>query len=118
VIAEVLKTLGIAGLSMEDGIDTIMGNISMNIDDAPWANVIWNPETRTIESGKNRRALAVSLINYSLQLKSAPKVRELTKKYRDISGLKKAAPLPLIEWSGSVQEPEKESGTESEKESE
>jgi len=109
VIADVLRSVGVSGKSIEDAIDAIMVNISMDIDDAPWVDVIWNPDTRTIQGGRRERALLASLIGFSLNLKGSPKIRELTKKYRDISGNKKAATLPLIEWSGSTQEPEKES---------
>jgi len=109
VIADVLQSVGIRGKSIEDAIDAVMANISMDIDEAPWVDVIWNPDTRTIMGGKKERSLIASLIEFSLNLKGSPKIRELTKKYRDISGNKKAATLPMIEWSGSSQESEKES---------
>jgi DNA sulfur modification protein DndB len=101
VVAEVLKSVSINGKSVEDAIDTIMSQISMDMDEAPWVNVIWNPATRNIQGGKKERKLLVSLISYALGLKGAPKIRELNRAYRDISGNKRATALPQIEWSGS-----------------
>jgi len=101
VLAEVLRSVAINGRSIEDAIDAIMSEVSMDIDDDPWVNVIWNPETRNIQGGKKERGLLVSLLSFSLSLKGAPKVRELNKLYRDISGNKRATALPLIEWSGT-----------------
>jgi DNA sulfur modification protein DndB len=101
VIAEVLRSVSINGKSVEDAIDTIMSQIPMDIDEAPWVNVIWNPATRNIQGGKKERKLLVSLISYALGLKGAPKIRELNRSYRDISGNKRAMALPQIEWSGS-----------------
>ena len=112
IIADVLKLAGIQGKSIEDTVDAIMKNISMDIDQEPWVNVIWNPDTRTIESGKNRRNLAVDLISFALRLKGTPKFRELTKLYRDISGNKKANVLPEIQWSGNVVEENSEDNPE------
>ncbi|HEX3557904.1 MAG TPA: DNA sulfur modification protein DndB [Pyrinomonadaceae bacterium] len=101
VIAEVLRSVSINGKSVEDAIDTIMSEIPMDIDEAPWVNVIWNPATQNIQGGKKERKLLVSLISYALGLKGAPKIRELNRAYRDISGNKRAMALPQIEWSGS-----------------
>lgn len=101
VVAEVLRSVSINGKSVEDAIDTIMSNIPMDIDEAPWVNVIWNPATQNITGGKKERRLLVSLISYALGLKGAPKIRELNRAYRDISGNKRATALPQIEWSGS-----------------
>ena len=101
VVAEVLKSVSINGKSVEDAIDTIMSQIPMDMDEAPWVNVIWNPATRNIQGGKKERKLLVSLISYALGLKGAPKIRELNRAYRDISGNKRATALPQIEWSGS-----------------
>ncbi len=112
IIAEVLKLAGIQGKSIEEAIDAIMTNISMDINEEPWVNVIWNPDTRTIESGKNRRNLAVYLISFALRLKGSPKIRELTKLYRDISGDKKANVLPEIEWSGNTEDESSEDNSE------
>lgn len=100
VVAEVLRAVSINGKSMEEAIDAIMSEIPMDIDKAPWVHVIWNPDTQTIQGGKKERGLLVSLINFSLGLKGAPKVRELTKLYREISGNKRATVLPPIEWTG------------------
>ncbi|MCA1579159.1 MAG: DGQHR domain-containing protein [Acidobacteria bacterium] len=102
VIAELLRSVAMNGRSIEDAIDAIMSEVSMDIDDDPWVNVIWNPETRNIQGGKKERGLLVSLLSFSLSLKGAPKIRELNKLYRDISGNKRATALPLIDWSGNV----------------
>jgi DNA sulfur modification protein DndB len=101
VVAEVLRAVSINGKSVEDAIDTIMSQIPMDIDEAPWVNVVWNPATQNIQGGKKERKLLVSLISYALGLKGAPKIRELNRAYRDISGNKRATALPQIEWSGS-----------------
>lgn len=100
VIAEVLRAVSINRRSIEDAIGAIMSEISMDIDEAPWVDVIWNPNTQTIQGGKKERGLLVSLISFSLGLKGAPKIRELNKLYREVSGNKRANALPLIEWSG------------------
>ena len=104
VVADVLKLAGIQGKSIDDAIDAIMANVSMDIDEEPWVNVIWNPATRNIIGGKKERGLLSSLISFSLNLKGTPKIRELTKLYRDVSGDKKANVLPPIQWSGNIQE--------------
>ncbi|MGI8641462.1 MAG: DNA sulfur modification protein DndB [Pyrinomonadaceae bacterium] len=104
VVAEVLKLAGIQGKSIDDTIDAMMANVSMNIDEEPWVNVIWNPDTRNIIGSKKERKLLASLIAFSLGLKGTPKFRELTNLYRDVSGNKKANVLPPIEWSGNVDE--------------
>ena len=99
-----MKLAGIQGKSIDDTIDAIMANVSMNIDEEPWVHVIWNPDTKTIEGGKKQRRLLVSLIGFALGLKGTLKFRELTNLYRDVSGNKKANVLPPIEWSGKVAE--------------
>lgn len=112
VVADVLKLAGIQGKSIDDTVDAIMANISMDIDEEPWVNVIWNPDTQTIEGGKKQRKLVTSLIAFSLGLKGTPKFRELTNLYRDVSGNKKASVLPPIQWSGNLEE--EDSGDDSE----
>jgi DNA sulfur modification protein DndB len=79
IIAEVLKLVSIQGKSMGDAIDAIMNNISMNIDQAPWVGVVWNPSKQTIMGGKAERSLIASIISHALGLKIKVKVRELTK---------------------------------------
>lgn len=101
IIAEVVKLVSIQGKSIEDAIDAIMANISMDIEEAPWVGAIWNPTMQRISSNKSsERTLIASIISYALGLKINLKVRELKQKYRDTIGNKKAALLPLINWSG------------------
>jgi len=50
-----------------------------------------------------------------LNLKGTPKIRELTKLYRDVSGNKKANVLPPIQWSGNVDEEISEEQSEDER---
>ena len=101
IIAEVLKSVSIQGKSIEDAIDTIMANISMDIDQAPWVSVIWNPTMQRILSNKSsERSLVASIISHALGLKINVKIRELKQKYRDTVGDKKAVLLPPINWSG------------------
>lgn len=96
-----LKAVGIQGKSIEDATDAIMSNISMDIDRAPWVDVIWNPGTQRIIGGKSERTLIASMISYALGLKINTKVRELKQKYRDTIGDQKATLLPQINWSGT-----------------
>jgi DNA sulfur modification protein DndB len=100
IMAEVLKLVSIQGKSMEDAIDAIMNNISMDIDQAPWVGVVWNSSKQTIMGGKAERSLIASIISHALGLKIKIKVRELTKKYRNTIENQKATLLPPIEWSG------------------
>lgn len=98
IIAEVLKSVGSQGKSISDAIDAIMTNISMDIDQAPWVDVIWNPIQKTIINSK--RTLVSSLISHALGIKINLKVRELKQKYRDTIGYQRANLLPPIKWSG------------------
>jgi len=104
VIADVLVTVGIQGKSIFDAIDAIMSNVTMNIDESPWVNVIWNPGTRRIMGGKAERQLLANIIRYSLGLKMKEKVRDLKQSYRDQIGDPKAMLLPPIQWSGNTED--------------
>lgn len=101
IIAEVVSTASISGKSAEDAIDAIMGNVSMDIDDTPWVGVVWNPDARNIVGGRSQRTLIVNLISQALSLKINLGVRELRKKYKELSGFKRVSLLPAIEWSGN-----------------
>jgi DNA sulfur modification protein DndB len=119
IIADVLKLVGIQGKSIEDAIDAIMTNISMDIDEAPWAGVIWNPTTQRIVGNKSERSLLAAIISYALGLKITQKIRDIKQKYRDAIGNPKAPLLPPINWSGRTtnalsEEEENESGAEGE----
>ena len=100
IVAEVLKSVSIQGKSIEDAIDTIMANISMDIDQAPWVGAIWNPTMQRILSKSSERTLIASIISHALGLKISLKIRELKQKYRDTINDKKAVLLPPINWSG------------------
>ena len=100
IIADVLKLVGIQGKSIEDAIDAIMLNITMDIDQAPWASMIWNPTSQRIIGSKSERSLVAFIISHALGLKIPIKIRELKQKYRDILGDKKAVLLPPINWAG------------------
>src|SRR5581483_6369652 len=102
-IADTLKLVSLHQKSLEDAIDTIMANVSMNIDDAPWVNVIWNPNDQTIKGGKKERALISNLIAHALGLKTKMGVRDLKQKYREISGMKKVTLPPQVQWSGNTE---------------
>ncbi|WP_008318377.1 DNA sulfur modification protein DndB [Leptolyngbya sp. PCC 6406] len=102
ILAEVLMLAGIQDKSIPETIGAIMENISMDIDDSPWANLIWNPGTRRIVGGKTERKLISSIISHSLGLKIKDKVRDLKQKYRDQIGNPKAALLKPIEWAGNT----------------
>ncbi len=98
IIADVLKLVGIQGKSIEDAIDAIMTNISMDIEQAPWLGVIWDSTTQNII--KSKRTLIASIISQALGLKINTKVRELKQKYRDTIKNSKASLLVPINWSG------------------
>lgn len=100
ILADVLKLVGIQGKSIEDAIDAIMTNISMDIDKAPWVRVIWNSTTQRIIGSKSEKALIVSMIGHALGLKINIKVRDLKQKYRDITEDVKATLIEPIDWSG------------------
>jgi DNA sulfur modification protein DndB len=100
IIAEVIKQAGIQKRSIPDAIEAVMKNVSMNIDDAPWSGLIWNVSTRTVISSKPGKALIIAIISHALGLRTSSKVREITQKYREIVGDKKASILKPISWSG------------------
>lgn len=112
VLADVIRSVATRNKSIEDAINAIMSNVSMDIDDAPWVGVIWNPNSRNIIGGRKERALLVNLINQALGLRMKIGVRDLTRAYRESSGNKKATLLPPIEWSGAAEEPEQEGESE------
>lgn len=101
VIAEVLKLVGLQRKSIIDAIPAIMCNVSMNIDTAPWANVVWNPASKKIMGGKAERRLLTGIISHALGLRNGFKVRDLKQKYRDVSNNSRAELLPPITWSGN-----------------
>lgn len=101
VIAEVLKTVGIQGKSMEDAIDAIMNNISMDINESPWVRVIWNPSTQRIMGTKSERSLLSSMISHALGLRINTKIKDLKQKYRDTVEDEKASLVSPISWSGN-----------------
>jgi len=100
VIAEVVKQASIQMKSIPDVIETVMTHVPMEIDHAPWAGVIWNSSARTIIGGRKERNLISAIISHALGLRTSTKVRELTQKYRDVTGDKKASILKSITWSG------------------
>lgn len=100
VVAEVIKQAGIQSKSIPDVIVAIMTHVSMNIDDAPWAGVIWNSSTRSIIGGRKERSLISTIISHALGLRISIKIRELKQKYRDITENRKANLLQPIDWSG------------------
>ncbi|MBS0016861.1 MAG: DGQHR domain-containing protein [Arthrospira sp. SH-MAG29] len=101
IVAEVIKQAGIQGKSIENAIDAIMTNVPMDINLAPWKNLVWNPSTQRIIGSKSERALIVSLISHALGLKVNVKIRELKQKYRDAIEDQKASLLLQINWSGN-----------------
>jgi DNA sulfur modification protein DndB len=103
IFAELLKVAVWQGKSVEDTIDVIMATIPMAIDEDPWVNIIWDPVSRNIISTDESKRFMVSFLSYSLNLSATPDANELTKLYQDLSGRKNAM-LPLIGWSGSIQE--------------
>ncbi|MDJ1169517.1 DNA sulfur modification protein DndB [Roseofilum sp. BLCC_M154] len=101
IIAEVIKLALIQGKSLEDTIQAIMGNITMDINESPWVRVIWNPSTERIMGTKSERQLLASIISHSLGLRIKQKIRDLKQKYRDRVEDPTAPLLPPISWSGN-----------------
>ncbi|ULB46159.1 DGQHR domain-containing protein [Limnospira fusiformis KN01] len=114
IVAEVIKQAGIQGKSIENAIDAIMNNVPMDINLAPWKNLVWNPSTQRIVGSKSERALIVSLISHALGLKINVKIRELKQKYRDAIEDQKASLLPQINWSGNSHDNEVENEVDNE----
>lgn len=102
IVADVLKSASIQGKSIDDAIDAIMANINMDIDQEPWANVIWDSTKQRIITKSSERLLIALMISHALGLKINLKIRDLKQKYRDTIGDKKAVLLPPITWSGRV----------------
>jgi DNA sulfur modification protein DndB len=102
IIAEVLKQAGISGKSIPEAIDAIMTNVSMNINEAPWVYLIWNPSTHQIIGGKKEKAIIINMIAHALGLRIPVKIGELKSSYRDSIRDPKASLLPLIEWNGKA----------------
>lgn len=104
IVADVLKIAGVQGKNMHDAIDAIMMSIPINIDQAPWVDIIWNSTGQKVLSGGFNRTTVGLIICHTLGLKISLKVRELKQRYRDTIGNPKAPLLPLIRWSGSDDE--------------
>lgn len=100
VVAEVVKIALLQGHQASDVVMAIMKNVSMHVDDAPWANVIWQPLTKKIQGAKSERHFVSNIICYALGLKIKDKVSVLKKRYRDTVQDPKASLLPPIKWSG------------------
>lgn len=102
IVADVLRRAVGQGKPINEAISAVMnGGISMDVDDAPWQGLIWNPATHTIVGGRTERGLVVDLISHALGLPTSTKKRELRQKLRDVTLNKKAELLPPISWSGS-----------------
>ncbi|HBQ98459.1 MAG: DGQHR domain-containing protein [Roseofilum sp. Belize BBD 4] len=101
IIAEVIKLALIQGKSLEDTIQAIMDNITMDINKSPWVRVIWNPSTQRIMGTKSERQLLALIISHSLGLKIKQKIRDLKQKYRDRVEDQTAPLLPTISWPGN-----------------
>jgi DNA sulfur modification protein DndB len=102
IVAEVVKQAGIQRKSIPDVIAAIMTHVSMDIDNLPWAGLIWNSATQTITGGKKEKALIVAIICHALGLRTSFKVRDLKQQYRNTINNQKASLLPSIDWSGRV----------------
>lgn len=53
-VADVLKLAGIQGKSIEDAVEAIMDNVSMNIDEAPWLMLYGIPTRQPSKAAKSR----------------------------------------------------------------
>ncbi|BAZ09882.1 hypothetical protein NIES4071_16960 [Calothrix sp. NIES-4071] len=100
ILADVLRLVGVQGKSMEDAIDAIMTHIPVDIDQAPWVNVIWNPIKQRADAGKESRKLIADMISHALGLRIDTRIRDLKQKYRDTIEDFRANLLEPIDWSG------------------
>lgn len=100
IIAEVLKRAGLKRLNMHDVATEIFEHVSMDIDDEPWVNVIWNPDTHKIVGTKTERLLISNMITHALGIRTASKVRDLRQQYRDVTNNPRADLLNQIDWPG------------------
>ncbi|BDA72817.1 hypothetical protein CAL7716_069830 [Calothrix sp. PCC 7716] len=100
ILADVLKLVRVQGKSIEDAIDAIMTYVPVDIDKAPWVNVIWKPTKQRADAGKEARGLIVSMISHALGLKINIRIRDLKQKYRDTVEDFRASLLEPIDWSG------------------
>lgn len=100
IIAEVIRIALLQRYELESIVKAIMENISMDIDDEPWAGVIWNSSTQNIKGNKQDRKIIVDMICHALGLRIKTKISDLKQRYRDTLEDPKASLLKPIEWSG------------------
>jgi DNA sulfur modification protein DndB len=100
ILADVLKLVKVQGKSIEDAIDAIMTHVPVDIDKAPWVNVIWNPIKQRADAGRESRKLIADIISHALGLKIDTRIRDLKQKYRDTVEDFRANLLEPIDWSG------------------
>ncbi|MBW4602001.1 MAG: DGQHR domain-containing protein [Calothrix sp. FI2-JRJ7] len=99
ILADVLKLVKLQNKSVEDAIEAIMTHVAVDIDQAPWVNVIWNPTKQRADSGKEGRGLIASMISHALGLRISTRIRDLKQKYRDTVEDFRASLLEPIDWS-------------------
>jgi DNA sulfur modification protein DndB len=109
VICEVLQNALVQGRDVFQTIDAIMTNVSMDVDERPWAGVVWNSSAHVIKGTNGDRKLLANIISYALGLKTLSKHQEILQKYRNTVENEKATfPVKRIEWIGSVEETNEE----------
>lgn len=85
IIAEVISAALRQKHDQREFITHFFREVSCDLDAAPWAKVIWNPQSRTIVSGNAARALCVNLLLHKFSLKTPVGPRQLLKDYRALT---------------------------------
>lgn len=103
ILCEVIRNAAVQGRDPLETVDAIMANVSMDVDERPWAGVVWNASSHTIKGSGGDRKLLAEIISYALSLKTTTKHRELLQKYRNtVENQKATFPVKDISWTGTV----------------
>jgi DNA sulfur modification protein DndB len=108
ILADVISAALRQGQPQKSFIQRLMKEAAFDLASRPWVNVVWNPESSQILSGKNNRDLVRLLLLDQFDLKSSTSRRELLKTYRALTHDKKAKLLRIAK----ADEPEEIDGEE------
>ncbi len=94
-LARATRVMMDRGESMESAINTLT-QVSMNIEDKPWRNVLWNPGTKTINNRASNaliESLLLHMVNHLPRTLSHEKLRERYRAFLDNPGVELPAPI-------------------------
>jgi len=83
VVAEVLMRAMNENREPREFLQSLFAEVSFNLDDTPWRKLLWNPQTRSIQSGKTLRTLTVQLILHKFGLRIPITAKQLRERYRE-----------------------------------